>query len=290
MFSSACHQCIMMRRAGAAVLILWDHCLTLDEEVAVIWGSFNGKIPTKLVYIVNRYFTEVVMLYTAYVLTGLGGTRTNKECTCVFWLFLISSTVVASISQFFIMMRVYRLWDHKPIVRRILPVLFVACLIGTFVSAVLASLAFLRTRIEVTAPNILVCATTEVPKTIPSAIGILLLFNLLVILVSIYNALENPRRYEGEIFNSLRRDGSRVYLVSSVPFPSVLWVLLLITSLVVEVGIKFDIGCHIEYDAEFSLSLIYALMANLTSRMHLHIESLSDITHPAVTYYTVREG
>ncbi|KAK0499472.1 hypothetical protein EDD18DRAFT_1460380 [Armillaria luteobubalina] len=260
--------------SGAAVLILWDHCLTLDEEVAAMWGSSNGKMPTKFVYVMNRYFTEVVVVYTAYVFTGLGGTGTNKVCTYVFWLFLISSTVMASISQFFIMMRVYRLWDHKPTIRRILPVMFIACIIGTFVVAVLAVLALLRTRIEAIPPQIMVCVVTRVPKTIPSALGILLLFNLLVILVSIYNALENPRQYEGEIFDSLRRDGSRVYLCVSL-----LWVLLLITSLVAEISVFFPI-----------FILASALMANLTSRIHLHIENLSNITRPAMTYYTVREG
>ncbi|KAK0491602.1 hypothetical protein IW261DRAFT_98632 [Armillaria novae-zelandiae] len=93
------------------------------------------------------------------------------------------------------MMKVYRLWNHKPII------------------PVLAVLALLKTRIEVTPPKIMACATTRMPKTIPSAIGIFLLFNTLVILVSIYNALENPRRYEGEIFDSLRRDGSRDFSV-----------------------------------------------------------------------------
>ncbi len=51
---------------AAAVLVIWDHCLTLDEEVADMWRCFEGHIATKIVYIMNRYFTEVVLLYTAY--------------------------------------------------------------------------------------------------------------------------------------------------------------------------------------------------------------------------------
>ncbi len=39
-------------------------------------------------------------------------------------------------------------------------------------------------------------------------------FNIFVIVVSIYNALESPRRYEDEVFYSLRRDGAKIYLVS----------------------------------------------------------------------------
>ncbi|KAK0190348.1 hypothetical protein F5146DRAFT_1223256 [Armillaria mellea] len=101
------------------------------------------------------------------------------------------------------MMRAYRLWDHKPTVRMMLPIVFVVSIIGTVVLAVLAILTLLRTRIEIVPPKVMVCVVTGVPKTIPSAFGVLLLFNFLVILVSIYNALENPRRYESEIFVSI---------------------------------------------------------------------------------------
>lgn len=41
-----------------------------------------------------------------------------------------------------------------------------------------------------------------------------LFFNLFVILITFYNALEIPRRSEHEILDSLRRDGARLYLVS----------------------------------------------------------------------------
>ncbi|SJL02631.1 uncharacterized protein ARMOST_05963 [Armillaria ostoyae] len=61
---------------AAAVLVLWDHSLTFDEEVATMWRPLNGQILTRVVYIMNRYFTEAVMLYTAYV---MGGATANKE-------------------------------------------------------------------------------------------------------------------------------------------------------------------------------------------------------------------
>ncbi|KAK0443934.1 uncharacterized protein EV420DRAFT_1015357 [Desarmillaria tabescens] len=49
-----------------AALLLWDHCLTLDEEVATIWRPLNGQILKKVIYAMNRYFMETVMLYTVY--------------------------------------------------------------------------------------------------------------------------------------------------------------------------------------------------------------------------------
>ncbi len=89
--------------------------------------------------------------------------------------------------------------------------------------------------------KVIVCAVTGVPKTIPSTMGILvsllyreyasadsrpqLIFNLLVILVSVYNTLENPRRSEREVLNPLRGHSTRVYLVSSPSFLRCLYTL-----------------------------------------------------------------
>ncbi|KAK0443941.1 uncharacterized protein EV420DRAFT_1649049 [Desarmillaria tabescens] len=104
-------------------------------------------------------------------------------------------------------------------------------------------------------------------KTIPSALGILLLFNVLVIFISFYNALENPRRYQSEVFDSLRRDGARIYLIISF-----LYVPPLLASLVADIPVFFPI-----------FILVCSVKTNLTSRMHLRIESLSNTTHPGMT-------
>ncbi|KAK0447682.1 hypothetical protein EV421DRAFT_154973 [Armillaria borealis] len=268
---------------AAAVLVLWDHCLTFDEEVADMWKCFEGHIVTKIVYIMNRYFTEVVMLYTAYgscqcfrtpallpIRPKFSHGRSHGQrghCAKMFWLFIMSAIVLASISQSFIMISTYRLWDHKPNVRKMLPVVFVISVAGAFVLSVMSVLILLRTQIEVP-HKVIVCAVTGVPKTLPSTMGILLVFNLLVILVSVYNALENPRGSESDVFSSLRSHSTRVYLIVSL-----LCVLLLITSLVAEIQIFFP-----------TLILASALKANLTSRMHLRIERLSYTLHPVVIY------
>ncbi|KAK0243403.1 hypothetical protein EDD85DRAFT_987721 [Armillaria nabsnona] len=274
--------------AGIA-LILWDHCLTFDEEVAAMWGSFKEPILTKVIYIMNRYFTEAVILYTAYVFTGLRGPTANKlyahwfketaklhifSCATAFWLITISATVLAGILQFFIMLRAYRLWDHKQTIRRVLLAVFVACMTGTLVLSVMMVLTLSRTQI-VLPPKVAICSVPEIPKTAPFLMGTLLLFNLFVISVSFYNALEEPRRRESEVFDKLKRDGVKIYFIVSL-----LWVLLLITSLIAEMWVFFPI-----------LVLAWPVTTNLTSRMHLRIESLrlSDIAHPT-TIYTTQEG
>ncbi|KAK0243524.1 hypothetical protein EDD85DRAFT_933824 [Armillaria nabsnona] len=256
--------------AGIA-LLLWDHCLTFDEEVTVMWTFFKGPILPKVIYVMNRYFTEAVLLYTVYVFTGLRRPVANKSCVTVFWLIPMSTTFLAGILQFLIMLRAYRLWDHKQNIRRVLLVVFVACMTGSLVLCVRMVLTLLEI-VELPSPRVGICSVPEVPKTTPFLMGIPLLFNLFVISVSFYNALEEPRRHESEVFASLRRDGAKIYFIVSL-----LWVLLLITSIFAEMLVYFPI-----------LILSWSVAANLTSRMHLRIESLrlSNNAHPTMVYAT----
>ncbi|KAK0491601.1 hypothetical protein IW261DRAFT_1438517 [Armillaria novae-zelandiae] len=241
---------------AATVLILWDHCLTLDEELTVIWRSFKGQNLSKFIYIMNRPFTEAVMLYTIYVFTGLGGSTSNK--VTAFWLFTMSATILAGILQSVIMLRAYHLWDHEQTVGRVLLAVFVGCITGMFALSVKTVILLLRSRVQLPLSEDACAVHSGVPKTIVFLMGIMLFFNLFVILVTLYNALEIPRRSEHEILDSLRRDGARVYVVSFV-----LWMLLLTASVTIEMRSFFSI-----------LMFVWALKANIAARMHLRIETL----------------
>ncbi|KAK0447689.1 hypothetical protein EV421DRAFT_1926781 [Armillaria borealis] len=281
---------------AAAILILWDHCLTLDEEVATMWRSFNGHTLTKIVYIMNRYFTEVVMLYTSYVLSGLRGNSADTvsawcfrncytdanvitrselctHCAKMVWLFTISATVLAGILQFFITLRVYRLWDHRQTIRKTLLAVFLTCITGVVTLSVKTVLIALRSLVQLPL-SVEICAVDKVPETMAYVMGIMLAFNLFVICITIYNALEIPRRSENEIFETLRRDGARIYLLVSL-----LWMLLLTASVTVRMRSFFSI-----------LMLVWSLMANIASRMHLRIENLGlSVTGYPVVIYTGQE-
>lgn len=256
--------------AGTA-LLLWDHCLTFDEEVATMWVSFKGPILPKVIYVMNRYFAEAVLLYATYVFTGLRRPTANKNCASVFWLLCMSATLFAGILQFLIMLRVYRLWDHKQNMRRVLLAVFVACMTCSLVLSVMMVLSLMRAQV-VLPPRVIVCAVPQVPKDTPFLLGVLLLFNIFVISVSFYNALEEPRRRESEVFIALRRDGAKVYFIVSL-----LWVLLLVTSVFAEMLVYFPV-----------LILAWSVGATLTSRMHLRIESLGlfPAAHPTMIYPT----
>ncbi|KAK0487874.1 hypothetical protein IW261DRAFT_1415483 [Armillaria novae-zelandiae] len=183
------------RSAAAMVLMLWDHCLAFGEEVATIWGPLDERILTTVVHILNRYFTEAILIYRVYVTIELAKVTDSKhDCKAVVWLANISAVIIASISQFiadcatevYIMMRVYRIWDHRH---------------------------YLKSGGKSDSQS--GCAIGRVPRTVVCTIGVLLLFNVFVIFMTVYNALEKPRRSENELLDSLRCDGARIYLYAS---------------------------------------------------------------------------
>ncbi|KAK0187631.1 hypothetical protein F5146DRAFT_1206576 [Armillaria mellea] len=176
--------------AAAMVLMLWDHFLTFGEEVATMWGPWDEHILTKGVHILNRYFTEAVLIYlTSELAHVVGG---EAHCKAVVWLANISAVIIASISQ--------------------------------SEANICSVLTTRRSNLPVIESQN-GCAIGRIPRTVVCAMGVLLFFNVFVISMTIYNALEKPRRSENELLNSLRCDGARIYLGICI-----LWLILLATS------------------------------------------------------------
>lgn len=237
------------------VLMLWDHCLMFGEEVTAIWSPLDERILTKVVHILNRYFTEAILIYRVYVTIELAKVTSGEDqCTAVVWLANISAVIIASISQFYIMMRVYRLWDHRQHVRRTLLVAFSICITALTVLSILSVLSYLNSGADSQSG----CAIGRIPRTVVCTIGVLLLFNVFVIFMTVYNALEKPRRSENELLDSLRCDGARIYLGICI-----LWLILLVCSVTIEATSFLSV-----------LTLVCSLNANLATRVHLRIEGL----------------
>ncbi|SJL02664.1 uncharacterized protein ARMOST_05998 [Armillaria ostoyae] len=243
---------------AAACLMIWDHLLTLDQEIDAIWISRNKEYLPKLIYVLNRYFAEGVLLYTAYVMVGL--------------------------LQFIIAMRVYKSWDNQKRAGCVLLVAFSVCISAAIVLAVITVIIFLMSKRESATfvPHFLwynnarsakglipvqhlgnVCSVAGIPRTIPALLATLLAFDILIVLMVLYRALEKPRRTHIEAINSFHRDGARLYLGVCL-----LWLLLLIVSIISEnePHIFFALLCA-----------SWALNTNIGCRVHLRVEGLKHL-------------
>ncbi|KAK0443967.1 uncharacterized protein EV420DRAFT_1575737 [Desarmillaria tabescens] len=190
--------------AAAICLMIWDHLLTVDQEVDAIWISRNKGCLPKVIYVLNRYFAEgVLFLFPA-------------SCTRVLWLFTMSSTVMVGLLQFIIAMRVYRSWDNQKRAGYILLVALSVCISVAFILAVITVIILLKSKAVLYLGQRLgnVCyILDDLPRTVPALLATLLAFDILIVLMVLYRALEKPRRTHIEAINSFHRDGARLYLV-----------------------------------------------------------------------------
>lgn len=249
---------------AAACLMIWDHLLTLDQEIDAIWISRNKGYLPKLIYVLNRYFAEGVLLYSAYVWGGYSHSLTDADCTGVLWLFTVSSTVMVGLLQFIIAMRVYKSWDNQKRAGCVLLVAFSACISAAIVLAVITVIIFLMSKQLIPVRHLgNVCSVGGIPRTIPALLATLLAFDIFIVLMVLYRALEKPRRTHIEAISSFHRDGARLYLGVCL-----LWLLLLIVSIISEnePHIFFAILCA-----------SWALNTNIGCRVHLRAEGLKHL-------------
>lgn len=73
--------------AAALVIAIYDHWLTFDQEVSLIWTQ--GLSISKVVFMVNRYCAEGVLLFVAY-----GESCIDYGCGCHCFLTEISQCLV----------------------------------------------------------------------------------------------------------------------------------------------------------------------------------------------------
>ncbi|KAK0491633.1 hypothetical protein IW261DRAFT_1438709 [Armillaria novae-zelandiae] len=287
--SPAAFLAVRFSPTAAACLMIWDHLLTLDQEIDAIWLSRDKGYLPKLIYVLNRYFAEGVLLYTAYVWGGYSHNLTDAvssgvllvHCTGVLWLFTVSSTVMVGLLQFIIAMRVYRSWDNQKRAGCVLLVAFSACTSAAIILAVITVIILLMSRGESAAFGLIfiphmgnVCFVNGLPRTIPALLATLLAFDILIVLMVLYRALEIPRRTHIEAINSFHRDGARLYLV-------LLWLLLLIVSITSqnEPHIFFSILCA-----------SWALNTNIGCRVHLRVEGLKHLVDGEMPWLIYRNS
>ncbi|KAJ6620564.1 hypothetical protein B0H10DRAFT_1945878 [Mycena sp. CBHHK59/15] len=182
-----------MSAVGIAALV-YDHTLTFADEVRLIWLNSAAEPVNRCGFMLNRYVTEAIAVYVAYSkpLPVLGGiTRNLREQECVYkhycgfyahtkrnsciifvWIHTIAATVFTANSHFIIAARVYTLWDRRKLIKWIL--------MGTFGIAISISMAFS------------ILAAHQKPAALPFMLGALTAFDLFMIVLTVFNALDHP--------------------------------------------------------------------------------------------------
>ncbi|KAI9510915.1 hypothetical protein F5148DRAFT_1281376 [Russula earlei] len=206
------HIAVIARYLGAAglVALLYDHALTLSDEIRLIWTAPRSF--AKWMFLVNRYLSEVCLVAVANEMFGFNH-RPYTEKTydfnlirvvCVYGVF---ATFTNNLVAF---LRVVVLWDKSPRISLVLSIIMILSFLAT-ITCTTISIIFLSPFIRYSD----LARTCYFTKTGPSYIALWAApmgFELSVIFLVAYDALSRPRIVDRPLVRTLYRDGMLFFL------------------------------------------------------------------------------
>ncbi|KAJ7218464.1 hypothetical protein GGX14DRAFT_437131 [Mycena pura] len=196
--------------AVAVSALFCDHVLTLGDEIELIWYNRLAKPGNRVAFILNRYLTEIMVCYVAYVMSGASENMGIQGCHIFMWLFTVCSILFVGGSHAVLMGQLYILWDRRTTMKWIIS--------GSFVIAMLvATLFFVLSAIGVQASTaystqIHMCVFTKKPWAMDFSLGVLTFFDLFIILMTVANGFHRPYKTESDVLLALLRDGAAMFV------------------------------------------------------------------------------
>ncbi|KAI0360916.1 hypothetical protein OH77DRAFT_1418961 [Trametes cingulata] len=195
--------------AVGLIVLLYDHCLTFGDEVAYVWPA--PATFAKYTFLLNRYTVLGTLLAVAYEMCGFVDT-TFSDLRCKQFIFICSmlSIVSIGIANLLILQRVVILWEHRPIILKIMTT-------GYLLSFTLQVVTMVVTLVNVL-PNIQwggplgMCVATKSSHILVAVWASPLVFEMFVLTSTALNALDRPRTVELPIIKALHSDGLGFFL------------------------------------------------------------------------------
>ncbi|EMD30963.1 hypothetical protein CERSUDRAFT_127678, partial [Gelatoporia subvermispora B] len=187
------------------VVLVYDYVLTVHEEVRLVWPA--PRSVAKWAFIVNRYFVISVQLVVAYAIVFKGCKHFVFGCGML----AITSVGIANI---LVLHRVVILWDHRALILKIM----VAGLVFGFSAQLIA---IVITLLNIT-PGVSwsstagMCILTQPSRVLLVVWASPMLFELLVLVSMVLNALDRPRAVHQQLTRALHRDGISYFLAITV--------------------------------------------------------------------------
>ncbi|KAJ6474404.1 hypothetical protein C8R47DRAFT_1144032 [Mycena vitilis] len=243
--------------AVSFIAVVYDHLITLDDEVDTIWKNRNVRWHSKAAFVVNRYLTESIIAYVVYILSGMSTTLSDTVCHRFIWIYGSTCVVAGAISHFVILVRVYALWDRRASVARVLISAFAVCITTTTVLGVLSAME-MEPNLHYFAP-LRTCIFGSKPKVLVGMLGVLSFFDLSLVILVVSNAMERPRLTHIEIVSELQSDGVGFFLcIFVLRFAD------LMVSVFREPGEIF-----------IAITTVWGFCTIINARLHMRLEGLS---------------
>ncbi|EPS94428.1 hypothetical protein FOMPIDRAFT_1134382 [Fomitopsis schrenkii] len=200
---------------SSAVLMLYDHALSLGTEVALVW---RGKWTLlSVIMTVDIYVREIglVLLAIGSASSLFWAARGADWCTSLLIFILFYGMLIAASVNSIVLYRVYRLWDDRKTVARTLIGGFITCYAATLVFSVLTGIHLSPGMQFLVDPR--VCSFAR--KSFYTSImwSWIVLYDLCVLVLLFVRILGSPRKQNSQFIGMLYRDGFLTFLVRRKP-------------------------------------------------------------------------
>ncbi|KAI0083282.1 hypothetical protein BDY19DRAFT_910715 [Irpex rosettiformis] len=196
--------------ASALVVSLWDTLATLDQEVDCIWTLPFGAV--KALFFFVRYGNVAALLYVNYIYSGINHPTTDAQCKAFQATYDSLIVLNSCFYNAFVALRVYAIWDRRRKVKIILCVVLAIVQVPVFVLGGKSVAAFASHTVFTPAP-INTCVTFQENNLVKVAFGCVLLYDVFVILLAVFNVFDRPRRPQHKVVMDLHRDGAIWFFV-----------------------------------------------------------------------------
>ncbi|KAJ3888333.1 hypothetical protein GG344DRAFT_68049 [Lentinula edodes] len=155
--------------SGVALSVMvYDHLLTLNEEFSNIWAAPNRDYFQKLMFVINRYYTEAMVMLVA---DSSGFSLSLQQYSPPPLTYYRNCADWHTEAAVFITLRVYHSWDKR---KRVAIILLVAFIIFMAAAAALAVISATDVQPAIHFVSFLkACMVPDIPITFPFMMGTL---------------------------------------------------------------------------------------------------------------------
>lgn len=195
--------------AAGLVVLLWDHFLTLHDEIELIWRA-RSSFP-KLLFLFNRYVVPTSLIMLTYATSGFSeDILSDSFCQTWFGVGIVVGMVSIGTSNFLILLRLWVLWDRKTRLVLVTLSLFLVTQITAIVCTTYVVSSMMP--LVVFEPYLDSCILTQkVNFVILWTPGIV--FEFMIFVTTWWNALDQPLPQHAKMAKVMYRDGSIYFFV-----------------------------------------------------------------------------
>ncbi|KAL1754087.1 hypothetical protein FB107DRAFT_276116 [Schizophyllum commune] len=216
--------------AIGVVILLYDHLLTLKDEVELVWKA--RLTVAQVLFLILRYLPLIGVVIENIQLSGLVPLYfPDNFCKIYMDVATYFGVITMAISDFLVLLRLWVLWDRN---RRL-----VACSLVGYIVTQLANIACCTFSVVTMTPALVYSSDLRMcifakDVHISSLWMPGLIFDVSIFLATVWNALQRPMSANSSMVKALYRDGFVYFLVLTS-----LRVANLVLALVAPVSLKF---------------------------------------------------